>query len=109
MYETKVSSVVVMDGTAGGSISSVATEGSNGIKCQFEGSLRCTGMHPPIQVQPFGDLPHKERNKIIQDNNTCPFFLSHRADQDCFGKGMGRKSAAQCLNVQGSMLGTCMN
>jgi hypothetical protein len=46
--------------------------------------LGCTGTHPP-----------EKRNKIIRDNNLCPFCLLHGADEICYSKIYGAKPAYQ--------------
>jgi hypothetical protein len=48
--------------------------------------LGCPGTHPPWHCKVFGKLPLREREKIIKDNQLCPFCLLHYKDKPCGAK-----------------------
>ncbi len=51
-------------------------------------SQGCTATHPPWMCRPVGPLGQDPwgENKIIGDNNLCPFCLLHGADEICYSK-----------------------
>jgi hypothetical protein len=55
-------------------------------KCKFADAVGCTGMHLPWRCGVFGDKTPKERAKIIEDNNLCPFCLLHDRSKVCYSK-----------------------
>jgi hypothetical protein len=55
-------------------------------RCKFAEVAGCTGFNPLWLCKAFGDKTPEERNRIITDNNLCPFCLLHNADEICFSK-----------------------
>jgi hypothetical protein len=48
--------------------------------------MGCTAAHPPWLCKVFGKLPAGEREKLIMDNQLCPFCLLHDKDKPCGAK-----------------------
>jgi hypothetical protein len=61
-------------------------QGDSGRTCVFKDIMGCPGMHPPWLCKVFGGLPAGEREKIIRDNQLCPFCLLHDKDKPCGAK-----------------------
>ncbi len=61
-------------------------QGDSGWTCMFKDVMVCQGTHPPWHCKVFGKLPAKEREKIIEDNQLCPFCLLHDKAKLCGAK-----------------------
>ncbi len=53
--------------------------------CRRDGA-GCQGTHPPWHCKAFGKIQAKEREKIIEDNQLCPFCLLHDRAKPCGAK-----------------------
>jgi hypothetical protein len=61
-------------------------QGDSGRTCVFKDVMGCTAVHPPWLCKVFGRLPAGEREKLIMDNQLCPFCLLHDKDKPCGAK-----------------------
>jgi hypothetical protein len=61
-------------------------QGDSGRACVFKEVMGCPATHPPWHCKVFGKLPAKEREKLIKDNQLCPFCLLHDMDKPCGAK-----------------------
>ncbi len=61
-------------------------QGDSGRTCVFKEVMGCPAMHPPWLCKVFGRLPAGEREKLIKDNQLCPFCLLHDKDKPCGAK-----------------------
>jgi hypothetical protein len=61
-------------------------QGDSGRACVFKEVMGCPATHPPWHCKVFGKLPAKEREKLIKDNQLCPFCLLHDKDKPCRAK-----------------------
>jgi hypothetical protein len=75
VIEAKVSSVVVMDGSAGALMLPAKQKRDEMLVCGVLGMPRHACPPPPTGASPLGP---EERAKTVQDNNMCPFCLRHR-------------------------------
>jgi hypothetical protein len=71
-------------------------QGSSTRKCVFAGAMGCKGTHPPWHCKIFGKLQARERKRIIEDNQLCPFCLLHDKAKPC---GAKQKSADPTCHV----------
>jgi hypothetical protein len=76
-------------------------QGDRGRVCIFKGVMGCTGTHPPWFCRSFGKLPAKEREKLIVDNNLCPFCLLHDKDKPCGAKQKPASVACSAAGCRG--------
>jgi hypothetical protein len=53
----------------------------------FANLLNYQGFHTPWSCQAFAKLVPKGWGRIMLDIEMCSFCLSHRVDDDCYGKG----------------------
>jgi hypothetical protein len=56
-------------------------------------------MHPPWHCKLFGRIQAKEREKIIEDNQLCPFCLLHDRARSC---GAKERLANPACHIPGS-------
>jgi hypothetical protein len=61
-------------------------QGDSGRACVFKDVMGCMTAHPPWLCKVFGKLPAGEREKLITDNQLCPFCLLHDKDKPCGAK-----------------------
>jgi hypothetical protein len=72
-------------------------QGDNGRTCMFKDVMGCPGTHPPWHCKVFRKLSAREREKIIKDNQLCPFCLLHDKDKPCGAKQKPvARSASNC-------------
>jgi hypothetical protein len=67
----------------------------------FKDVMGCSGAHPPWFCKAFGKLPAKEREKLITDNQLCPFCLLHDKDKLCGAKERTVSVACTAANCKG--------
>jgi hypothetical protein len=61
-------------------------QGDSGRRCIFADVMGCQGTHPSWHCKVFGKIRAKEREKIIEDNQLCPFCLLHDKAKPCGAK-----------------------
>jgi hypothetical protein len=62
------------------------SQGDKGRRCMFADVMGCQGTHPPWHCKVFGKLQSRERERIIEDNQLCPFCLLHDKAKPCGAK-----------------------
>jgi hypothetical protein len=63
--------------------------------------MGCQGTHPPWHCKVFGKIRAKEREKIIEDNQLCPFCLLHDKAKPCGAKQRPVNPACHVPNCKG--------
>ncbi len=63
--------------------------------------MGCQGTHPPWHCKVFGKIQAKEREKIIVDNQLCPFCLLHNKARPCGAKQRPVNPACHMPNCKG--------
>ncbi len=76
-------------------------QGDSGRRCIFAEVMGCQGMHPPWHCKVFGKIQAKEREKIIEDNQLCPFCLLHDKAKPCGAKQRPVNPACHVPNCKG--------
>jgi hypothetical protein len=76
-------------------------QGDSGRKCIFADVMGCQGTHPPWHCKVFGKIQAKEREKIIEDNQLCPFCLLHDKARPCGAKQRPINPACHVPNCKG--------
>ena len=64
-------------------------------QCRFSRILGCGGVHPPWRCPKFGELSVEQRQKMINENDLCPFCLLHFNGQMCFDCDRVRRLACE--------------
>jgi hypothetical protein len=76
-------------------------QGDSGRRCMFTDVMGCQGTHPPWHCKVFGKLPASERERIIEDNQLCPFCLLHDKAKPCGAKQRSVNPACHVPNCKG--------
>jgi hypothetical protein len=76
-------------------------QGDSGRKCMFADVMGCQGTHPPWHCKVFGKLQARERERIIEDNQLCPFCLLHDKAKPCGAKQRPVNPACHMPNCKG--------
>ncbi len=76
-------------------------QGDSGRKCMFADVMGCQGTHPPWHCKVFGKLQAKERERIKEDNQLCPFCLLHDKAKPCGAKQRPVNPACRVPNCKG--------
>jgi hypothetical protein len=76
-------------------------QGDSGRKCIFADVMGCQGTHPLWHCKVFGKIQAKEREKIIEDNQLCPFCLLHDKARPCEAKQRTVNPACHVPNCKG--------
>ncbi len=75
--------------------------GNSGRRCIFADVMGCQGAHPLWHCKVFGKIQAKEREKIIEDNQLCPFCLLHDKAKPCGAKQRPVDPACHVPNCKG--------
>jgi hypothetical protein len=76
-------------------------QGDSGRRCIFAEVVGCQGTHPPWHCKVFRKIQAKEREKIIEDNQLCPFCLLHYKARPCGAKQRPVNPACHVPNCKG--------
>jgi hypothetical protein len=76
-------------------------QGDSGRRCIFADVMGCQGTHHPWHCRVFGKMQAKEREKIIEDNQLCPFCLLHDKAKTCGAKQRPVNPACHVPNCKG--------
>jgi hypothetical protein len=76
-------------------------QGDSGRACVFKDVMGCTTAHPPWLCKVFRKLPAGEKEKLITDNQLCPFCLLHDKDKPCGAKQMPVSVACAASSCKG--------
>jgi hypothetical protein len=76
-------------------------QGDSGQRCMFADVMGCQGTHPPWHCKVFGKLQARERERIIEDNQLCPFCLLHDKAKPCKAKQRPVNPACHMPNCKG--------
>jgi hypothetical protein len=76
-------------------------QGDGGRRCIFAGAMGCSGQHPPWNCRIFGSMQAKEREKVIEDNQLCPFCLLHDRTKTCGAKEKQTNPACNAPGCKG--------
>jgi hypothetical protein len=67
----------------------------------FADVMGCQGTHPPWHCKVFGKLQARERERIMEDNQPCPFCLLHDKAKPCGAKQRPVNPACRVPNCKG--------
>ncbi len=82
-------------------------QGDSGRRCIFAEVMGCQGTHPPWHCKAFRKIQAKEREKIIEDSQLCPFCLLHDKARPC-GQSRGQSTLrATSQTERANTYGSC--
>jgi hypothetical protein len=84
-------------------------QGDSSKWCIFAGAMGCSGRHPPWNCRLFGSMQAKEREKIIEDNQLCPFCLLYDRTRACRAKEKQANPACHAPSCRGKHIWKLQN